>query len=316
MQLTEYKNKKILITGGSGYIGSHLLSTLLELGAEMTILTRSPERFVGKKVEIMEGDILDEKILEKAVLNKDFIFNFAGATNHFKSIENPSEDLNVNCRAQLLLLESCRKHNVTTKILFASSRLVYGKMGVNSVTEMHPTIPHGLYGIHKLSAENYHTLYFRTYGIRSVILRITNPYGEEGEALNGKYSLPGKFAESALQNGTIKIFGDGKQLRDYIYITDLVEACLLAALENRTDGETYNCGSGVSISFKKMVTEIIKNIGAGSIEHTPMPPEFQNEETGDFVADISKLQKTINWKPKFTPEEGIKKMCIDLKSKK
>ena len=321
-QLKEYKDKKILITGGLGFIGSNLAKRLVKLGAHVSILDNLAPLYGGNyfnvseiknKIDITIGDIRDEKIVTKLIKNKDIVFNFAAQVSHTDSASIPYEDLDINCKGHLNVLECIRKHNPNTKILFSSSRLALGKIQQNPITETHPTEPLSLYGIHKLTAEKYYALYNRNYGIKTVIFRITNPYGERQQIKHNKYSIPGWFMRLAIERKTIQIFGDGKQLRDYIYIDDLVEAFLLAGINNNTNGKLYNCGFGKSIAFSKMVKNVIKNVGTGKIEYVPWPKNYELEETGHCETDISKLKNDTGWIPSINLEKGIKKMCLYYK---
>lgn len=315
--LAGYKDKKVLITGGLGFIGSNLAYTLVKLGSRVTIVDNLAPLYGGNlfniqgikdQIEMIEGDIRDIKLIEKNIQNKDFIFNLAAQVSHIDSSNIPFEDLDINCRGHLTLLEVCRKYNSRAKILFSSSRLVLGKIVVNPVTEEHPTEPLSLYGVHKLTAERYYLLYNRNYGLRTSILRLSNPYGERQQIKHSKYSIPGWFMRLAMEGKTISIFGDGKQMRDYIHIDDVVEAFLLVGASEQTDGRLYNCGAGRSVEFREMVELVIKIARSGGIEYVPWPSNYEKEETGNFETDISKLQKTTGWTPYVTLEDGLKKM--------
>lgn len=313
----KYIGKKILITGGLGFIGSNIAQRLIELGAKVTIIDNLNPLYGGNlfnidniknKVKVIIGDVRDQKLIEKNVINKDIIFDLAAQVSHADSKNMPFEDLDINCKAHLLLLETCRRKNDKVKILFASSRLVLGKIMENPVTIYHPTNPLSLYGIHKLTTEKYFQLYHNRYGIPTTILRLTNPYGERQQIKHGKYSIPGWFLRLAMEKKSIKIFGDGKQLRDYIYVDDVVLAFLLTGITNKTNGKIYNCGLGKSIKFKKMAEFVVSIVGNGKIEYVPWPKNYAKEETGSFETDISELKKDTGWKPKIELKEGIRKM--------
>ncbi len=311
-----WSGKQVLITGGLGFIGSNLAQRLVPLRAEVTILSTLNPLYGGNvfnlegikdKVKVVVGDVRDRKLLTDLVKGKDFIFDFAAQVRHSESINMPIEDLEVNCLSKLYLLEACRAWNPQAKILFASSRTVYGKTGPEPVSENHPTNPIGLYSIHKLTAERYFLTYYKEFGIRATILRITNPYGERQQIKHSKYSLPGWFTRLAMENQTIKIFGDGRQLRDYIYISDLVDAMLAVMPLSVSDGEVFNCGSGRTVHFKDMVETVIKVVGQGKIEYVPWPSEYSAVETGDSELDISKLKNATGWEPRVGLEEGIRR---------
>lgn len=320
-----YKNKKVLITGGLGFLGSNIVNEIVPFGAEVTIIDSLNPLYGGNifnienikdKVKVIIGDIRDENLINETVKDKDIIFNLAAQVSYIDSNSMPFEDLDIDCKGQLVILEACRKYNKGVKIVFASSRMVLGKILSEAVDENHPTNPLSLYGIHKLTAEKYHLMYFKDYGVKSVILRITNPFGERQQIKHSKYSLPGWFMRLAMEGKTIKIFGDGNQLRDYIYGTDIARAFVLCAVSDNTDGEIYNCGYGESWHFKDMVNLIVKTVGSGDIEFVPWPENYERIETGDFKTDISKLIKTTGWKPEISIEDGIKRMVDYYKEHK
>ena len=192
--------------------------------------------------------------------------------------------------------------------MFASSRLVLGKIIQPVITEDHPTNPLSIYGIHKLTAEKYCELYHHHHGLRTTVLRITNPYGERQQIKHSKYSMPGWFLRLAMENKTISVFGDGSQMRDYVHISDLVNAFLLAAITEKTDGQIYNCGYGSAIPFRRMADTVVAAAGSGCVVETPWPAHYEREETGNCEMDTSKLSAVINWKPRITIEQGIQIM--------
>lgn len=313
----KYKGKEVLVTGGLGFIGSNLAHQLVFLGAKVTILDNLAPLYGGNifningiedKVSLVTGDIRDQKLIEKLVFGKDFIFNLAAQVSPIDSGSIPFDDLDINCKGYLTILEACRKLNKEAKIVFPSSRLALGKITENPVTENHPANPLNLYGTHKLTNEKYSFLYNKNYGLKTVVLRITNPYGERQQIKHSKYSVPGWFMRLAMEGKTINIFGDGSQKRDYIHISDLVEALLQAGINSTTDGELYNCGIGKSVEFKEMVELVVRIVGSGSIEHVPWPENYKNEETGNFENDMSKFYKATGWEPKTGLEDGLTKM--------
>ncbi len=315
-RLSNYKGKKVLITGGAGFIGSNLAHSLVALGADVTILDSLNPLYGGNlfnfegikdKINFVKGDIRDEELVNKLVKEKDLIFDLAAQVSYIDSLKIPLEDLDVNCRGHLVVLEACRNFNKDAKIVFPSSRTVYGKSNEELITENSSVNPPGLYAIHKLAAENYLMVYYKEFGIRPVVLRITNPYGVRQQIKHGKYSLPGWFIKLAMDSQTIKVFGDGNQLRDYIYISDLIDAFLLAGVEEKADGQIFNCGSGNSYKFKDMVELIIKIVGNGNIEYVPWPENYGKIETGDSALDISKLKNFLNWDSTISLEEGLQK---------
>ena len=186
--------------------------------------------------------------------------------------------------------------------------MVYGAANKNPISEDHPTNPTSIYGIHKLTAEKYYLSYYKDYGINSSIIRITNPYGIRQQIKHSKYSVPGWFMRLAMEGQPIKIFGDGSQARDYIYIEDLIDAIVLISSDRASGGEVFNVGSGTSVSLKERVGCVVSTVGNGSIQHVDWPENYKKIETGDSAMDISKLKNKFGWGPKNSLEGGMKKM--------
>jgi UDP-glucose 4-epimerase len=315
--LSEYAGKRVLITGGLGFLGSNVAHKLVPLGADVTVLDTLDPRYGGNRyniephadrVRVVIGDVRDQALVEPLIERADVIFHFAAQVSYIDSLTIPFEDLDVDCRGQLVLLEACRKLNRRAKIVFSSSRMVLGRIIEDPMTEHHPTNPLSLYGTHKLTAEKYHQIYAKEFGIRSAIIRITNPYGHRQQIKHSKYSVPGWFMRLAMERKPISIFGDGKQLRDYIYVDDLVEAAVRLPLFDSTDGQIFNCGSGDSTEFREMVEAVVEAVGTGSVAYVPWPKDYEKIETGDFRTDISKLSQAIGWRPQVTLREGMRRM--------
>ena len=281
-----------MVTGGSGFVGLHLLAQLHKLGARVTTL---------------EADIGDKPSVSKAVEQQQVIFHLAAHSGALAGNRFPVKDMEVNCKGLLILLECCRRINPAVRLVFASSRLVYGIPQSLPVDETHPTYPTSIHGIHKLTAENYLRLYNQLYGLPTVSLRITNAYGPHSVSKNRQHGILNIFMQLALRNQAIRIYGDGSQLRDFIYIDDLVEAMLRVAPHPNTYGDLFNVSSGRGISLLEAAETVVVQIGQGHIEHVPWPEEAKKVETGDFVADITKIQRTVGWRPHTEIEAGIRK---------
>lgn len=314
MKTQYYSGKKVLITGGLGFLGSNLAHALVQAGAQVTIIDDLNPLYGGNmfniheiesKVKVINADVSDLHAIQHYAANNHIIFHFAAQVSHIDGQNIPFDDLEINCKGFLNILETCKNFNRHAKIVFSSSRLVLGKILHNPITEDHPANPLSMYGAHKLTAEKYAYLYHKLFDLNTTVLRITNPYGIRQQIKHSKYSIPGWFMRTAMEKGTIKIFGDGEQLRDYIYVDDIVEAFLLAGATEKTDGELYNCGYGKSISFKTMVETIVSIVGSGEIVYTEWPKDYEKEETGNCEMDISKLQKDTGWQPKIEINEGI-----------
>lgn len=311
-----FKNRNVLITGGLGFIGSNLSHKLVLENANITIIDNLDPRYGGnlfnidgisESISVLNSDCRDEKVMIREIEKSDYIFHFAAQVSYIDSLDNPFEDQELNSGMTLKILEISRKYNKNVKIIFSSSRMVIGKVLVQNYDENVPVTPLSLYGIHKLTSEKYLQMYYRDFGIRSIIYRITNPYGIRQQIKHSKYSLPGWFIRQALEGKTIKIFGEGNQIRDYIYIDDLIDGILLSSTLDESNGEIFNLGSGRGTSFKNMIYEIIKLVGNGKIEHIPWPKDYENIETGDTIPSISKLQSICSFNPKNTLSLGLEK---------
>lgn len=311
---SQFNSANVLITGGLGFLGSNLAHKLVNSGANITIIDNLDNRYGGNlfnvhkiknRLAIILGDVRDEKILIPSIKKADYIFHFAAQIAYTDSLLNPHEDLELNAVTTLNILEACRKYNRDAKILFSSSRMVIGKVPKLYYDEKTSTNPLTLYGIHKLTSEKYLQTYYKEFGIKSTIYRITNPYGPHQQIKHNKYSLPGWFIRQVMENKTIKIFGEGKQIRDYIYIDDIIEAIFLSA-NSESNGEILNLGSGIGTMFKNMVNTVVEVVGKGKIKYVPWPENYERIETGDIIPDISKLKRIINFEPKHTLADGIK----------
>lgn len=311
-----YSGKKILITGGLGFLGSNVAEQLVKFGAKVTIIDSLAPLYGGnlfnietikEAVRVVIDDVRKAEVMTPLVADADIIFHFAAQVSYIDSLSMPYDDLDLNARTTLQILEICRRLSPRTKILFASSRMVLGKITGNCMREDAPTNPLSLYGIHKLTSEKYLLMYYKDFGIPSVVLRITNPYGPRQQIKHSKYSLVGWFIRQAMEGKTIKVFGDGKQLRDYVYVDDIVEAFLRCGATPAAEGEIINVGSGVASEFREMVQQVVHIVGTGRVEYVPWPENYERVETGDVRADISKLQNLTGWQPQYGLEEGIKK---------
>jgi len=309
-----YQRKKILITGGLGFLGSNLARKLAQNNASVTIIDNLNPLYGGNlfnivgiedQVRLIIDDLRNEKHLLPIIKNVDIIFHFAAQVSYIDSLSMPYEDLELNAKLTLQILELCRKYNPKAKVVFSSSRMVIGKVESEKMYENSPTNPLTLYGIHKLASEKYLTMYYKDFGIPCVILRITNPYGPRQQVKHSKYSLVGWFVRQAIEGQAIKIFGEGKQLRDYIFVDDIIEAFLRCASVEKALGEIINIGSGQPTEFREMVKKVINIVGCGKLEYVPWPKNYEKIETGDIATDISKLQLLSSWKPEISLGEGI-----------
>lgn len=308
-------DKKILITGGLGFIGSNLAIELVEQGADVEIYDALLSGLGGnlfniepikKKVKVTIAKLEDSRLISKAVKNKDYIFNLAGTLSHIDSMVDPFTDLEINCRAQLCLLEACRKFNGDVKIIFAGTRNQYGKALYLPVDEKHIQEPIDINGINSIAAEKYHLLYDRIWGIRAVSLRMTNTFGPRHQMKHSKQGVLNWFIRLLMEGKTVELFGDGSQIRDVNYVDDVVDALLLCAKSKRANGQVYNLG-GNPITLREFVEKAVEIYGSGKYRLVGFPKERREIEVGNYVADIGKIREELSWQPKISIDEGIKR---------
>lgn len=316
MDFDIYSGKKVLITGGLGFIGSNLAIKLVELGADVTLVDSLIPTYGGNlwnvelikdKVRINISDVRDPYAMKYLISGQHFLFNLAGQTSHVDSMENPETDLAINTQAQLQILEACRHHNPEVKVVFASTRQVYGKPMKIPVKEDHPLVPVDLNGVHKLAGEHYHRLYNNIYGIRTVILRLTNTYGPRMRVVDSRQTFLGIWIRRLLEGQPILIFGDGSQLRDYNYIDDVVNAMLMAANSDMCRGEVLNLGAREVFSLTETANFFLKLVPEGELKYVPFPNDRLRIDIGDYQGDFSKISHELGWSPAVNFEEGLSK---------
>ena len=314
-RLDEYSGARALITGGLGFIGSHLAKRLLELGAEVLIVdSLIPEyggnpynvREIADQVEISNADMRDHEAIGKLVGGRDFIFNLAGQVSHIDSMEDPETDLEINCRAQLALLQECRRRNPDVRVVFAASRQQYGRPQSLPVTEDHPQVPVDVNGINLVAGETYHLLYNEVHGIRAASLRLTNTYGPHLLMKHGRQGFITVFIRLAIEGKTIQVFGDGSQLRDFTYVSDAVEAFLASAVTPEVFGRAMNVGGLEPISLLDVASLCQELADAGGeVETVPWPPDREKIDIGSIYVDHALLTETTGWKPTVSLRDGL-----------
>jgi len=309
-----YRDRPVLVAGGLGFIGQHVTERLHALGANVTVVTRSiaghrdaAQKLAIDRVRIVEADVRDAAAMRAAVTGQDVVFNLAGQSGAVGSMEDPWTDLDVNCRGNLVLLEALRTNNPLGKVVFVSSRLTFGAGGHDPVGEDRDPKPLSVHGVHKLAAEQYLRVYERTYGLRFSIARLTNPYGPGQPPGRTAYGVVNRLIHLALEGKTLPIYGDGAQKRDYIYIDDAVAALLTLGEATASDGHLYNVGSGVGTPLVEMARAIVRIVGSGVVEFVPWPKLAALVETGDFVANIDRIQRELGWAPGVSIDEGLKR---------
>jgi UDP-glucose 4-epimerase len=311
-----FKDKAVLITGGIGFIGSSLARKLVNLGARITLVDSLIPQYgsnffniadIQNKVHVNISDVRDPYAMAYLVTEKDYLFNLAGQTSHLDSMSDPFTDLEINSAAQLSILEACRKHNPNIKIVFASTRQIYGKPEYLPVDENHPIRPVDVNGINKLSGEWYHLLYNNIYGIRACALRLTNTYGPGMRVKDARQTFLGIWIRNLIEGNPIMVFGDGQQLRDFNYVDDVVEALLIAAVRPQANGKAYNLGSSDYVSLKDLAELMIELYQGGESQMVPFPNERKAIDIGDYYSDYTKIEQELGWKPRVSLGEGLRR---------
>ena len=311
-----FSNSRVLITGGLGFIGSHLARRLVVLGAKVTLVDSLIPQYGGNLFNIQDirdqitiniSDVRDPHSMAYLIKGKDFLFNLAGQTSHMDSMQDPNTDLAINASAQLSILEACRLHNTDIKLVFASTRQLYGKPDYLPVDERHPIRPVDVNGINKLAGEWYHLLYNNVYGIRACALRLTNTYGPGMRVKDARQTFLGIWVRNLIEGKPVLIFGDGEQLRDFNYVDDVIDALLIAAESEKTNGEVFNLGSPEVINLKVLAKMMVELYAGGSYELVPFPTERKAIDIGDYYSDFSKFRNGLGWSPKISLKEGLRK---------
>jgi UDP-glucose 4-epimerase len=314
IRVSYYRDRPALVLGGLGFIGTHVTERLRGLGAHVTVATRSlahhreaAAAFESRGVKCVGADLGDRDAMLAAVKGQDVIFNLAGQSGAVRSMEDPWTDLDVNCRGNLVLLEAVRLESPDAKLVFASSRLTYGHGAGEPTLEEQVPDPLCIHAVHKLAVEQYMRLYGRLYGLRFSVARLTNPYGAGQPTGRTAYGVVNRMIHQALAGETLPIFGDGHQLRDYIYIDDAVGALLRLGETRESDGRLYNVGSGVGTPLVQMARSIVRLAGSGHLALVPWPKLAGQIETGDFVADIARIRREVGWEPRTPLADGLER---------
>jgi UDP-glucose 4-epimerase len=311
-----YRGARVLVTGGLGFIGSHLAKRLVDLGAEVTLVdSLIPEyggnlynvREIADRVRINYSDIRDPWSIRHLVQDKDFIFNLAGQVSHLDSMADPETDLDINCKSQLSLLEACRDNNPDASIVFAASRQQYGRPQSLPVTEDDPQVPVDVNGINLVAGESYHLLYNDVHGIRATSLRLTNTYGPHLLMKHDRQGFITTFIRLAIEGEPISVFGDGGQLRDFTYVSDVVEAFLAIALAREAYGRAFNVGGLEPVSLLD-VAHLCQELAGrnGTVKTVPWPPDRKKIDIGSIYVDHTRLSRTTGWQPTVSMRDGLR----------
>ena len=309
--------RRVLITGGLGFIGSTLARELVEVGARVTLIdslipeyggSRANIEGIEDRVDVHVSDVRDEHSMNEHVRGHDVIFNLAGQTSHLDSMVDPYTDLEINCRAQLSILESCRRNNPEAKVVFASTRQLYGRPRYLPVDEEHPVSPVDVNGINKAAGEWYHLVYGDVYGIPVAVLRLTNTYGPRMRVRDARQTFLGYWVRLLVEGEELVVWGDGTQRRDFNYVDDAVRAFLLAALRDEANGKIYNLGDERHVSLHDLAELLVNvNDGAGSYRLEPFPADREAIDIGDYYSDFARIRGELGWEPEVSLEDGLER---------
>lgn len=311
-----YADRRVMVTGGLGFIGSHLAERLVELGAHVTIVDSLVPAYGGNeynvesfadRVRVSITDIRDRHGMAHLLKGQQCVFNLAGQVSHIDSMTDPETDLEINCRAQLGLMEALREVHPDTRVVYASTRQIYGRPQYLPVDERHPLHPTDVNGINKQAGEQYHLLYADVYGLPTVALRLTNTYGPRQLMHHGRQGFIPVFIRTAMEGGQITLFGGGGQLRDANYVTDVVDAFIRAgARADEFSGRVFNTGAKPAFTLREFTETLISIVGKGSITDAEWPPEKARIDIGDFATDHSRISAELGWTPTVSLEDGLR----------
>jgi UDP-glucose 4-epimerase len=311
-----YRGRQVLVTGGVGFIGSNLARQLVDLGADVLLVDSMIPDYGGNlfnldgiedRVRVNYGDTRNESVMDVLVRDREIIFNLAGQVSHIDSMRDPYTDLDINCRAQLSMLEACRRFNPAVKVVFAGTRQVYGKPDRLPVDEGHLVRPIDVNGVNKAAGESYHLLYNNAFGVRACSLRLTNVYGPRQLIRHNRQGFIGWFIRLAVEDAEIQVFGDGSQMRDFVYVDDAADAFLRAGACAACDGEVFNVGGLEPIAHRDLVALLLGVAGTGRVKYVPWPPDKKAIDIGSFYSDWSKFAAATGWTPRVSLREGFQR---------
>ena len=308
-----FAGRRVLVTGGLGFIGSNLARRLAGAGADVLLVDSLIPEYGGNlfniegvrdRVRVNVSDVRDAHVLPYLVRGQDYLFNLAGQTSHMDSMADPDTDLEINCRAQLSLLESCRRHNPDVKVVFASTRQIYGRPDRLPVDEAHPLRPTDVNGIHKMAGEWYHILYSQVYRLRACALRLTNTYGPRMRVKDARQTFLGVWLRLAAQGEPFEVWG-GAQRRDLTYVDDAVDALLRAAARPEADGQVFNLGGPSVLTLRALADLLVEVAGGGTYRVREFPADRKAIDIGDYYADDRRIRRALGWAPVVGEREGL-----------
>ncbi len=308
-----YTGKRVLVTGGLGFIGSNLAIRLVRLGAKVTIVDSSIEGCGGNlnniapvsgDVRLVRGDIADSGGLRPLLRGLDLVFNLAGEISHSHSMEYPERDLDINCRSQMLFLRFCTEQMPGIRVVYAGTRQVYGRPQYLPVDEAHPVAPVDYNGVSKHAAAEYHLMLTRAGILDAVVMRLTNTYGPRLAVNVPCQGVLSVFFLRLLLGLPLEIFGDGAQLRDPLYVDDVVDALLLAGAARKLESRVYNVGGPEARPLSEIAGVLSRLAGAPAPLYLPFPVEASRIDIGSFSTDSTRIRRELNWQPRTSLQHG------------
>jgi len=309
-----YRGRRVLVTGGLGFIGSNLARHLVDLGADVLLVDSLLPDYGGNlfniagienRLRVNIADVRQNTTMNYLVRDREVIFNLAGQVSHIDSMRDPHTDLEINCRGQLTILEACRQHNPATKVVYAGTRQIYGRPDRLPVDETHLVRPTDINGINKAAGEYYHLVYNNVFNVRACSLRLTNVYGPRQLIRNNRQGFIGWFIRLAIEGKEIQIYGDGSQIRDFVHVDDVADAFLRAGANDACNGDVFNVGGSEPIAHRDLVKLLIEESGRGSMTFVEWPDDKRKIDIGSFYSDSSKFTRVAGWTPAVGLRQGL-----------
>jgi nucleoside-diphosphate-sugar epimerase len=301
-----YRSRKVLVIGADGFLGTNCIEALKALDAEISIVTRRPQpRVVDFSGSVFRGDVRDPKLVHAAVDGQDIVVDFLGVAGAVDSNRDPNSNLEDELRAHLSIFHACAVSRPSPVVLFCSSRLVFGAPKYLPVDENHPLAPGSIYAVHKITAEKYLELFAETQGLRSCVFRLSNPYGPNQAEEQRGYGIINQFLRNAARGKPIKLYGDGRQKRDYVHVEDVLGAFLPCAMDQKCHGQIFNFGGHTTISLRDAAELIAQLAGGIRVTFEPWPTDYRTVETGDYATDFRKIDSYLSLPAQRPLEEGF-----------
>jgi UDP-glucose 4-epimerase len=308
-----YRGSKVLVTGGLGFIGSNLARRLVEIGGDVLVVdSRLPNTGANyanlkgfeNRLRIRTVDLRNAEEIASLLPGHSVLFNLAGTVSHLDSMTDPLSDMSANVHAQIVLLEGCRRYIPEARIVFASTRQIYGRPISCPVDENHPIRPVDVNGINKAAAESYHSLYHEVYGLQTVSLRLTNTFGPRMRVKDARQTFLGIWVRRVVEGTAFEVWG-GQQKRDLSYVDDAVDAFLVAAACSTAQGHIFNVGGSPPVTLAELAESLVAVAGTGRFETKQFPPERLRIDIGDYFADDRLFRQLTGWAPKITLKDGL-----------